>query len=242
MNRSRWLRLTLTAVLVASMTSGCTILRTPYEKAKIAENGGQVKKKQEGQGSDNSSGGENQQQSGGKGRGGGAKKAENKKKAEGKKKEKSQASTSSTPRKQNDPLTILQEKTDDKNPHLLYSQTMSTQVSQLEGVVGSTILLDEEHNAYVAIYTGEKQKHDRDAPKESNEKLKIKTEGDIPKKLQERIAKKIRSIDPLVGVVHITDNPSHAESFRRFATAITNGGAAKLNTQALAEHIEDIWK
>jgi hypothetical protein len=241
MNRSRWIALTLTAVLFAGTTSGCTVLRTPYEKAKIAENGGQVKKKQEGQGSDQSSGGEDKKQSGGKG-GGNGQGDESKQQDETRKKEESQAKTTAKPRPVNDPLTALQERTDDKNAHLLYSKTMSSEVSQLEGVVSSTILLDEEHNAYVAIYTGDKQKYDRDAPKETNEKLKVKTEGDISPKLQERISKKLRELDPLVGVVHITDNPAHAASFQRYALTITNGGAATLNTQALAEHIEDIWK
>ncbi|PWK10246.1 YhcN/YlaJ family sporulation lipoprotein [Tumebacillus permanentifrigoris] len=235
MNRSRWWKLTLTAVLLAGLTSGCTVLRTPYEKAKIAENGGQVKKKQEGEGAGQASGGENKEQSGGKG-GGADQKDEDKKKTE------SKANTKATPRPKNDPLTILQEKTDDKNPHLMYSQTMSSEVSQLEGIVSSTILLDEEHNAYVAIYTGEKQKYDRDAPKETNEKLKVKTEGDISSKLQGRISKKLRELDPLVDTVYITDNPAHAASFQRYALSITNGGAATMNTQALAEHIEDIWK
>ncbi|MBL0386610.1 YhcN/YlaJ family sporulation lipoprotein [Tumebacillus sp. ITR2] len=235
--KKSWIALTLAALLVAGTTSGCTVLRTPYEKQKIAENGGQVKKKQEGQGSDQSSGGEDKKQSGGKGESGGDTAT-----TQSKQEKKDKAKIESTPRKQNDPLAILQEKNDDKNPHLLYSQTLSSEVSQLEGIVSSTVLLDEEHNAYVAIYTGEKQKYDRDAPKETNEKLRVQTEGDITKKKQESISKSLRKMDPLVNTVYITDNPSHAESFNRYANQISKGGAGSMNTQALAEHIQDIWK
>ncbi|KEO82152.1 hypothetical protein [Tumebacillus flagellatus] len=243
--KKSWIALTLSALLVASTTSGCTVLRTPYEKQKIAENGGQVKKKQEGQGSDQASGGEDKKQSGGKGGGGATTQSKEEKKdekKEEKKEDKKEDKVQTLERKPNDPLAILQEKNEEKNPHLLYSQTLSSQISQLEGVVGSTVLLDEEHNAYVAIYTGDKQKYDRDAPKTNNEKMRVKTEGDIPQKQQAAISKKLRQLDPLVGTVYITDNPAHAESFNRYANQIAKGGAGTLNTQALAEHIQDIWK
>lgn len=231
MKRSQWWAVILVTVLCTGTASGCTILRTPYEKQKIAENGGQVKKKNEGQGSDQSSGGENKKESGGKGGGG----------AEVKQKQKERVESEST-KKRNEQLSALQEKTEDQNPHLLYSKTLSSQVSQLEGVEGGTVLFDEEHNAYVAIYSGDKPKRSGEMPKGSNDLLRVKTEGNIPAKLQEQIAKKLRVLDPLVGTVYLTDNPEHAQSFQRYANQIAKGGAGTMNTQALAEHIQDIWK
>ncbi|MGB8956010.1 MAG: hypothetical protein WCC10_11590 [Tumebacillaceae bacterium] len=131
----------------------------------------------------------------------------------------------------------------DKTPKLSYEQQLSAAVSQLEGVGGATVLLDDEHRAYVAISSdpNAKRKYD-DKPIEENTKYKVKTEGDIPATVQERIAVKLRAMDSQIGLVNITDDPHHADTLQRYAVKAAEGKADDVNAQALADHIQDIWK
>ncbi|MFD2171704.1 hypothetical protein [Tumebacillus lipolyticus] len=45
MSRTRWVALALTVALLSGATTACSILRTPYERQKIQEKGGSLKKK-----------------------------------------------------------------------------------------------------------------------------------------------------------------------------------------------------
>ena len=131
----------------------------------------------------------------------------------------------------------------DKTPKLSYEQQLSAAVSQLEGVGGATVLLDDEHRAYVAISTdpNAQRKYD-DKPIEENTEFKVKIEGDIPVAVQERIADKLRALDRQIGLVNITDDPHHVDTLQRYAVKAAEGKPDDLNAQALAEHIQDIWK
>lgn len=133
---------------------------------------------------------------------------------------------------------------EDKTPHLLYSQTLSTEVAKVEGVVGGIVLLDDHHRAYVAVNSeaGSEKEKEGDKKIRENKKLSVKTEGKVPPPMSEAIAKTLRKADPLVADVNITSDPGHVKSFQRYATQISTGEVSQLNTQALAEHIEDIWK
>ncbi|MCX7569897.1 YhcN/YlaJ family sporulation lipoprotein [Tumebacillus sp. DT12] len=293
MRAMKTIALGLAVVMLSATLSGCGVMRTPYERAKIQEQGGTAKKKEEG--------GEAKGGEGGKGSdvtsasAGPKQKAEAKKKAEDKKpstpgraetmaekrervkgqgliyvlpdmrpepnvagtaedkpkalpKPKSNYKAESQNKLKPGPSETLTAKDKpekilaDQKPHLLYNAYISGEVSKVEGVESSTVLIDDEHNAYVSLSTGNEKKSEsgEKPPVKKNESLKVRSEGEIQEDLQEKVATKVRSLDPLVETVHITNNPEHVKSFSRYATQITKGDI-NLNTHALAEHIQDIW-
>ena len=247
MRLGKCIALALTLLLMSNATlSACNTLRTPYERQKIAENGGTAKKESD-KGSDAGGGGEGE---GGKGAGG-EKKGEDEAKTQQKQADKEKVSPKRAEtkgerreRKKGQGVLYLAPKTlEDQTPKLAYEQKLSSAVSQLAGVGGATVLLDEEHRAYVALSTEPDAKSNDDAlPIEQNPQYNVKTEGDIPKDVQERIAVKLRQLDGQIGLVQITSDPHHADTIERYAQNEAQGANNDMNTQALTEHIQDIWK
>lgn len=244
MRLGKMMLLALSVVLVSNTLSACNFLRTPYERQKINENGG-VAKKASDEGSDAGGGGKGE---GGKGATGGPKdgKAEIKKKEDREKASHDRAETKGERKERMKGQGVLYyapKTLKDETPKLSYEPKLSAAVSQLEGVGGATVLLDDDHHAYVAISNDPQAKRKEEgAPAGVNTKYNVKTEGDIPATVQERIALKLRSIDAKIGRVNITDDPHHVDTVHRYAVKAADGSADDLNTQALAEHIEDIWK
>jgi hypothetical protein len=279
--------LSLAVLLFSTTLSGCSVMLTPYERAKIHEQGGTVKKKKEGgeeeKGSDTSSA-EN------------GKKTDREKKkaadhkpshpgraetvAEMREREKGQGLFYVYPQilpkpnvvgKDTPPKQALKGETrtgnykaksqakfnpaakpeppqpekrlEDKKPHLLFNAFLSKEVSKVEGVDSSIVLIDDELNAFVALNPSDGKKADKGEkpPIQKNEILRVQSEGEIPVPLQEKVAAKVRGLNPLVKTVHITNNPEHVERIQRYAVLMQRGEPVDLHTQALAEHIQDIW-
>lgn len=221
MRASKWLAGTLAVFLLSGTLTGCTMLRTPYEQQKMKEEAGKKKPAEEGEG-----GGEKKEAEGGDAAEMAGKPDEDK----AKDKEKSNVTeTRELPRAM-----------EEKYPRLLYNQQLSTVVSQVEGVTSATVLLDDEHKAFVSLTAPDVKAEEMEV--EENEKLHVKTEGEIPQKTQEKIAKSLRKSDPLIEEVYITNNPRHVENFNRYATRSLKGDVDDNRSKALAEHIQDIWK
>jgi hypothetical protein len=213
----------LALLLAAGSATACSSLRTPYEREKMAESGGKAKKAK--------------QQTSTPGRAETVGEKEEREKGQGLLYMANRQMAKMESQEEGKPAKVLEE-----DPlHLLYNVEMSSEVAKLEGVESATVLLDDEHNAYVALEGGMKAKSDEKSAVQNNDKLNVKTEGEIPKTLQEKIASKIRDIDPLVKTVHITSDPGHVNSFRRYATQLSKGETVNMNTHALAERIQDIW-
>lgn len=230
--------LAMSVMLVANTLSACNFLRTPYERQKIEENGGVAKKKSD-EGAD----------AGGSGKGEGGKEAAKKDQKKKEEKEKVSSTRAETKgerreRKKGQGVLYIAPKTlEDKTPHLSYEQKLSAAVSQLEGVGGATVLLDEEHRAYVAISSDAHAKRQNDdTATDENAKFNVKTVGEIPPTVQERIALKLRAMDGKIGRVNITNDPHHVDTLQRYAVKAAEGPPDGLNAQALAEHIQDIWR
>jgi hypothetical protein len=259
MRYRKLLALGLTLLVMSSQLSACNFLRTPYERQKIAENGGIAKKKEkDGEGAAEGSGGEKE--------GEGQKKGEDKKKKEDKEKvDPTRAETKGERRERLKgqgilyvmPKNVKEEgsepgkldksdrllsKAEEKEPHLLYNKWLSTEVSTLEGVATGTVLLDDHHQAYVGIVTSAAGVRGDEAVQGFDKQQNVKTEGKISKALQAKVASTLRKSDPLIGTVHITSDPEHVQSLQRYAARYEKGATEDLHSQALAEHIEDIWK
>jgi hypothetical protein len=272
MRAKKGIALGLVLLLAAGSATACTSLRTPYERTKMAENGGAVKKQDEG-GGDKKKGGQGGGE-GGKGSDAGASSAPKEDKvgqakaAEAKKKPSQPGRAETVGEKEerlkgqgllylgNQKLGIEQpgrtkpqemKKADESKPtegaDLAYHKKMSVEVAKLEGVDSATVLLDTKHNAYVALTAADTEapKGDDQPAVKSNDKLKVKTEGNVSQSVQEKIAEKLRSMDSEVGTVNITANPNHVKSFQRYTTDLQNGETG-IKTQALSDHIQDIWK
>jgi len=239
MRASKWLAGTLAVFLLSGTMAGCTVMRTPYEQEKMKEMGGAKKPAEEGGGG---GGGEKKQGGGGEGGGGGemagAPDQEKKKKDEkgkeesggggGKKKDEEgkaetagqdKAKTKDKGGKQG--RAYLYATPADESPRLLFNQQLSNQVSEVEGVASATVLLDEEHKAYVALAAPDSKTGERSV--EENKKLGVTTEGEIPKKTQEKIQKALSKSDPLIEEVYITNDPRHVENFNRYAVRSLKG-------------------
>lgn len=276
MRASKWVAMTLAIALASTATSACGILRTPYERQKIQENGGTAKKPNEEQSANAGGGGE------GEGGGGGAKTAGKKKedpqiakeKKEGEKKKYQSESTGQRKEREKGQGLLyvlpgakqrleglragvkgnagqakekIKDETEttekpDKEVQLRHSGPMSAEVSKLEGVVEAIVLLDEKGNAFVALNEDQKVKAKMvKAPREANERIDVKTEGDIPQPIQERIAAKLRAMNENVGTVHITNSAEHVKKFQRYAGQVVKGDIDE-TAHAAADHITDIWK
>ncbi|TCP55571.1 hypothetical protein EV586_103224 [Tumebacillus sp. BK434] len=272
MRASKWVALTLAMALASTATTACGILRTPYERQKIQENGGTAKKPNKEQAADAGGGG-------GEGGGGGAKTAGKKKEDPQIAKEKKEGE-----KKAGESESLGQRKERLKGQGLLYvlpgakdrleglrpgvkkeaerakvkgeaeaekpakavqlrhSGNMSAEVSKLEGVVEAIVLVDEKGHAFVALNEDRKVKAKMvKAPREANERIDVKTEGDIPQPIQERIAAKIRAMDKNIGTVHITNSADHVKKFQRYAGQAVKGDLDE-TAHAAADHITDIWK
>lgn len=235
MRASKWLATVLAVLVASSAVSGCTSLRTPYERQKMKEAGGETKKKKEGEGEKKK--GEEEKKSGAAEISGKPEQDKEKKTKEGKAETKAQREER---KKGQGILYVIPHKLQDTAPKLMYSKSLSEVVSQSEGVANGTVLLDEEHNAYVAI-SAPNTKAD-EITVEENKALNVKTEGEIPKPLQEKVATNLRKADSLVDTVYITNNPRHAEDFNRYAEKAMKDDINDVRSKALAEHIQDIWK
>lgn len=295
MRASKWIALCLAVTVVSGVLPGCSVMRTPYERQKIAEQGGKAKKEQE-----------PTEAGGGEGQEGGEKKGAGKASAAGKKqdektqrmikREKQESEKMPNPRMSENlgekkerqkgqgllyvvprfvertdetghydepqrerrqvadvpvkrpgvvampEVQAVPERGKEKEYRLLYSKAMTSEVSRLEGVEGGTVLLDHKNQAYVAISDRAAVKTYVRAPLKADETLKVKVEGKVPTPLQEKIVKTLRGMDPTVGTVYITSNPEHVESFERYAGQTQEGRVNSLESKALADHIQDIWK
>ncbi|ASS76308.1 hypothetical protein CIG75_16045 [Tumebacillus algifaecis] len=281
MRLSKWVALALSIAVSTTSLSACGMLRTPYERQKIQEMGGSVKKKNEAEAAGADSGGGSAG-----GEGGGKEKKESpkilKEKKEGEKKpgqaesvgqrkerQKGQGLIYILPheakqqirsdleqakqagmRKSEQPKVQSQaqpqaktaQKSKEQAPQLHEQAEMSAAVSKLEGVDKATVLVDAKHHAYVALSEDQKVKAKMvKAPHEANKKLNVKTEGDIPQPVQERIAAKLRALDPKIKTVHITNHVEHVQSFQHYADELTKG-KIEPSTHALDDHLQDIWK
>jgi len=303
MRMARTLAFTLTVLLASQLGAGCNMLRTPYERQKIAESGEAGKSggsdkaaDTAGQGGEKKEGGEKQQGGGGEEKEGGggeaktsgknpkgqrqdpqeekvdpdraetkAERAERlkgqgvlfvlpnflpkpnvgggKEQAQPEKQQKQQkkGQAQSAKSKGDDPLQQMKAQQEDKNVRLQYNRALSSAVAKIEGIDGAIVLLDDQHQAYVALSAGESGAN-KEKTVQENKKLNVKSEGEVPTAMQEKVTKTLRTTDPLVSTVHLTNDPEHLKSFLRYATQLQNGETSGMSTQALADHIEDIWK
>ncbi|ARU61747.1 hypothetical protein CBW65_12465 [Tumebacillus avium] len=274
MRASKWVAMTLAIALASTATSACGIMRTPYERQKIQENGGTAKKPNEEQ-SANAGGGQGE---GGGEQAAGKKKKEDPQIAKEKKEGQKQKFESESPGQRKERLKgqgllyVLpgaKERLEGLRPgakkdaeqakakvkgetekaeqpkqevQLRHSGPLSAEVSKLEGVVEAIVLVDEKGNAFVALNEDQQVKAKMvKAPREANERIDVKTEGDIPQPIQERIASKLRAMNENIGTVHITNSPEHVKKFQRYAGKVVKGDIDE-TAHAAADHITDIWK
>jgi hypothetical protein len=229
MRASKWWAGALAVLLLSSTLTGCTMLRTPYELEKMKQASG-GKKPTAGGGEEKKGGGGDQKS--GEGPASIAAKPEEDK---GKKKKAGEGE-----KKGGGIVYTIPRHMEEKSPRLLYNQSLSTDVSMVQGVGNATVLLDDDHNAYVAIAAPDAKSDE--VKKNEDKKMHVKTEGDISEKVQAEIAKTLRKSDPLVSNVYLTNDPEHVRNFDRYATRSLKGNVDDMQSKALAEHIQDIWK
>ncbi|MGZ4134829.1 MAG: YhcN/YlaJ family sporulation lipoprotein [Tumebacillaceae bacterium] len=249
------------AVLLLTQTfSACTMLRTPYEKAKINENGGTVEAPEDAAGSDRGGGEEK------KGGGGKQEKADpgkfkveqnraetyNQRRA----RDKQGGALYSSPYSQDTERMKAQKEQQKKKPkkskasaqsvqpatRLSYNKGLSNEVSKVDGVNYGTVLIDRKHNAYVALDSDTKPSTLEGVATQVNKTLNIKAQGEVPADIQRKVAERLRAADDKIGTVFVTNDPSHVKTFDRYAQEMRNGTINQMSAEALTEHIEDIWK
>jgi hypothetical protein len=254
----------LAMLLLTQTISACTVLRTPYEKAKINENGGTVEAPEDKEGGgDKGGGGKGGSKKQGKADPGKFKVQADRAETYNQKRtrEKQGGALTSSPysqdterkkaqaeqqqgkaKKQGGKASQATVQGTQNTPRMAYCKGLSSQVSKIEGVDSGIVLLDRDHNAYVAVLSDTKTSTFDGVATQVNQALNVKSQGEVPADTQRRIAERLRATDTQVGTVYITNDPSHVKTFQRYATESRTGKLSEMSAEALTEHIEDIWK